>query len=74
MQAFNTILFATMSTAEPVGTCRVLFVAGDDVATSTVANLIRDVWLHLIVLGPLATAERLGGIEVFTPVKDAVAS
>jgi predicted dinucleotide-binding enzyme len=82
VKAFNTIPFATMSTAEPAGTRRVLFVAGDDAAaTSTVANLIRDVGLHPIVLGPLASAGRqmeLGGIfsglELFTPAKEEVAS
>lgn len=81
VKAFNTIPFATMFTAEPTGTRRVLFVAGDDAAaTSTVASLIRDVGLHPIVLGPLASAGRqmeLGGIfsglELFTPAEERLA-
>jgi predicted dinucleotide-binding enzyme len=82
VKAFNTVPFVTMSIAQPAGTRRVLVVAGDDAAAaSTVANLIRDVWLHPIVLGRLASAGRqmeLGGIfsglELFTPAKEEVAS
>jgi 8-hydroxy-5-deazaflavin:NADPH oxidoreductase len=82
VKAFNTVPFATMFAAEPAGTRRVLFVAGDDAAaTSTVAKLIRDVGLHPIVLGPLASAGHqmeLGGIfsglELFTAAKEEIAS
>jgi predicted dinucleotide-binding enzyme len=76
VKAFNTLPIATMFAPLPADDVRrVLFLAGDDADASTaVAALVRDLDLHPVLLGVLATAGRqmelggpLSGLELFTP-------
>ncbi len=77
VKAFNTLPFDVMFAPTPAGLKRVLFIAGDDAhAVSTTAELITEVGLHPIALGPLASAGRqmeLGGplstVELLAPAK-----
>jgi len=77
VKAFNTLPFTTMFAPRPEGMERVLFVAGDDAsAVASVADLIVELGLHPVPLGPLAQAGRLmelggplSGLELLTPAK-----
>ncbi len=75
VKAFNTLPFNVMFAPTPARMQRVLFVAGDQSeAVSTVSDIVKELGLHPVALGPLAEGGRqmeLGGplssLELLTP-------